>query len=381
MAEETQTSASPTTEVVKVPDVPEPEKPVTEPTPEPEVPVKPVTGEPEPEVVEKIVEETNVVGQLPNEEKVALDELKLLVREALNKHEFTPLSPPPPPAVVKTAEEAVPSDITAPSAETPTEEPPKSEPEAVVEEEKIPQPPAEEKIPQPPAVVETKVVEKVETVDEKTVEAIKETIVEEVPPTEVAPPAAEQEAPPPPLEEVATEQEAPPPPPEEVSIWGIPLLADERSDVVLLKFLRARDNKVKEAFTMLKNVIAWRKDFGIDALLEEDFGTELDKFAFYDGVDKEGHPVCYNVYGVFQNKELYQSTFGDAEKRTRFLRWRIQLLEKSIRKLDFSPTGVNTLLQVNDLKDSPGFFTFVQVTKQVLGVLQDNYPEFVAKQV
>ena len=39
--------------------------------------------------------------------------------------------------------------------------------------------------------------------------------------------------------------------PEEVSIWGVPLLADERSDVILLKFLRARDFKVKE-------VLRWR---------------------------------------------------------------------------------------------------------------------------
>ena len=39
---------------------------------------------------------------------------------------------------------------------------------------------------------------------------------------------------------------------EEVSIWGVPLLKDERSDVILLKFLRAREFKVKEAFAMHK---------------------------------------------------------------------------------------------------------------------------------
>ncbi|MCE3050730.1 hypothetical protein HAX54_047964 [Datura stramonium] len=64
----------------------------------------------------------------------------------------------------------------------------------------------------------------------------------------------------------------------------------------------------------------------------------------------------YNVYGEFQNKELYNKTFGDEEKRNKFLRWRIQFLERSIRKLDFNPGGINT-------------------------IFQDNYPEFVAKQV
>lgn len=48
--------------------------------------------------------------------------------------------------------------------------------------------------------------------------------------------------------------------PEEVKIWGIPLLEDDRSDVVLLKFLRAREFKVKDSFAMLKNTIKWRKE-------------------------------------------------------------------------------------------------------------------------
>jgi hypothetical protein len=58
---------------------------------------------------------------------------------------------------------------------------------------------------------------------------------------------------------------------------------------------------------------------------------------FMHGSDKEGHPVYYNVYGEFQNKEMYQKTFFDEEKRHKFLKWRIQFLERSIRKLDFSP--------------------------------------------
>jgi len=171
--------------------------------------------------------------------------------------------------------------------------------------------------------------------------------------------------------------------PEEVSIWGIPLLKDDRTDVVLLKFLRARDFKVKESFAMLKNTIKWRKDFNVDELLKEDLGDHLEKVVFMDGHDKEGHPVCYNVYGEFQNKELYAKTFSDEEKRMKFLRWRIQFLEKSIRKLDFYPGGINTIFQVSDLKNSPGpgKRELRIATKQALQILQDNYPEFVAKQV
>ncbi|KAI3773646.1 hypothetical protein L1987_48176 [Smallanthus sonchifolius] len=101
------------------------------------------------------------------------------------------------------------------------------------------------------------------------------------------------------------------------------------------------------------------------------------------GVDKEGHPVCYNAYGEYQNKELYNETFSTEERRTRFLRWRIQFLEKSIRKLDFSPDGICTIVQVIDFKNSPGPFKWElrQATNQALQLFQDNYPEFVAKQV
>nr|KYP48967.1 Patellin-3 [Cajanus cajan] len=193
----------------------------------------------------------------------------------------------------------------------------------------------------------------------------------------------EEKKPPPPPTTKAKEEPSSPLPPEEVSIWGIPLLADERSDVILLKFLRAREFKVKEALVMLKNTIRWRKEFKMEELMEEKLGDELEKVVFMHGSDKEGHPVCYNIYGEFQNKELYKKTFSDEEKREKFLRWRIQFLEKSIRKLDFNPGGICTIFQVNDLKNSPGpaKWELRQATKNALQLLQDNYPEFVAKQV
>ncbi|KAB1226592.1 Patellin-3 [Morella rubra] len=103
-----------------------------------------------------------------------------------------------------------------------------------------------------------------------------------------------------------------------------------------------------------KNTVHWRKEFEIDELLEEDLGSDLKKVVFMLDFDKEGHPVCYNVYGEFQKKELYQKTFFDEEKRQKFLRRRILFLERSIRKLDFSLDGISTIVQVNDLKNSRG---------------------------
>ncbi|OVA01293.1 CRAL-TRIO domain [Macleaya cordata] len=129
---------------------------------------------------------------------------------------------------------------------------------------------------------------------------------------------------------------------------------------------------------MIKDVICWRKEYGIEELLEEDLGNDFENLVFMDGVDKEGYPICYNVFGEFSNKDL-QKIFT-VEK---FLRWRIQFLEKSIRKLDFTPGGISILVQVNDLKNSPGHFhkELLVATNQAVTLLQDNYPEFVAKQI
>ncbi|XP_031115745.1 patellin-3-like [Ipomoea triloba] len=412
MAEETKAPAAEApaaaAEEVVVSDVPVAEKPeapaVVEKEAEPEAAGEAaVEGEKEKNGVAESTsfkEESNKVEELPNPEKKALDEFKQLIQEALNKHEFTAPPPPPPTAAPakeeeekKPAEEEPKSETKETEAPAVAEESPAAVPEepraAVPEPETAPKEEEEEKAapapPPPPPTEETPAEPAVVVVDEKAAppaEEIKETIVE----VAAAAPPAEDPATADAAADCGAVEEVPPPVPEEVSIWGIPLLADERSDVILLKFLRARDFKVKEAFTMLKSVVAWRKEFKIEELLEEsELGQGLDKVVYMHGVDKEGHPICYNSFGEFQDKELYQSTFSDKEKLNKFLRWRIQFMEKSIRNLDFSPDGICTFVQVIDLKNSPGLFFFKkelrQATNRALQLLQDNYPEFVAKQV
>ncbi|KAL8522439.1 hypothetical protein ACS0TY_012551 [Phlomoides rotata] len=58
-------------------------------------------------------------------------------------------------------------------------------------------------------------------------------------------------------------------------------------------------------------------------------------------------------------------------------------MEKGIQKLDFNPGCVNSLVQVNDLKNSSGpSKKEVRVAvNNAVALLQDNYPEFVAKNI
>ncbi|XP_059630956.1 patellin-3 isoform X2 [Cornus florida] len=311
---------------------------------------KPLDSSKVPESLISFKEESNRVADLSNFEKRALEDLKQRVREALNNHEFN--YPPPPPTPPVAAEKVEEPKSAAVEERTPPPPPPPPQPVSTVPTSDSPPPPPE---------TETPITESAPTHEPKDEHKPSEAVTKNDNSANT---------------EITSS-------PVEVSIWGVPLLKDDRSDVILLKFLRARDFKVKDAFVMLKNTFFWRKQFGIDTLIDEDLGDDLEKVVFMHGLDKDGHPVCYNVYGEFQNKELYQKTFADEEKRTKFLRWRIQFLERSIRKLDFSSGGVCTIFQVSDLKNSPGpgKRELRQATRQALQLLQDNYPEFVVKQV
>ncbi|KAE8768273.1 patellin-6 [Hordeum vulgare] len=176
--------------------------------------------------------------------------------------------------------------------------------------------------------------------------------------------------------------------PDQISIWGVPLNppsdspADERTDVVLLKFLRARDFRVRDAHAMLLRCAAWRAEFRADAVLDEDLGfKDLEGIvAYMHGWDREGHPVCYNAYGVFKDRDMYDRVFGDGDRLSRFLRWRVQIMERGVRALQLRPGGVNAIIQVTDLKDMPKR-ELRAASNQILSLFQDNYPEMVARKV
>ena len=83
---------------------------------------------------------------------------------------------------------------------------------------------------------------------------------------------------------------------------------------------------------------------------------------------------------IFWDKELYQKIFGDNEKLKKFLRWRVQILEKGIKHLDFKPGGVNAMIQITDLENIPKKELRV-ASNQILALFQDNYPKMVARKV
>lgn len=174
--------------------------------------------------------------------------------------------------------------------------------------------------------------------------------------------------------------------PQDISLWGVPLLPSkghEGTDTILLKFLKARDFKVREAFNMLQRTLLWRREFRTEGILEENFDPELENVVYINSTDKEGHPLCYNVWGAFKDPEFWQKTFGSEDKREEFLRWRVQSMERAIQNLNFKAGGVHSLVQIMDLKNSPRPTNkeLRLVTKTAVTLLQDNYPELIFRHV
>ncbi|KAJ1801369.1 Non-classical phosphatidylinositol transfer protein (PITP) [Coemansia sp. RSA 2399] len=171
--------------------------------------------------------------------------------------------------------------------------------------------------------------------------------------------------------------------PVSATLWGVPLQPtdaseqdDPRIDVILAKFLKARNNDLDQAREMLTNTLKWRAEFGVDALLDETFPEDVfGSVGYMHGTDKEGRPVTYNFYGNLDNKAV----FGDLE---RFLRWRVQLHERGMRAVDFVNTS--DMVQVHDY-DGVGIFSYDKyaraASRATVQVMSDNYPETLATKV
>ncbi|KAJ2390745.1 Non-classical phosphatidylinositol transfer protein (PITP), partial [Coemansia sp. RSA 2603] len=171
----------------------------------------------------------------------------------------------------------------------------------------------------------------------------------------------------------------------EPSLWGVPLvspdgtdavLRDLRVDVILYKFIKARNNDVVQAREMLKKTLVWRVQFDVANILEEKFPEDVfSKVGYVYGHDREGRPVTYNFYGNLDNA----SVFGNLD---RFLRWRVQLHERGMRMLDF--VDVADMVQVHDY-DGVGLLSYDKTartaSKATVQLMSDNYPETLATKI
>lgn len=173
-----------------------------------------------------------------------------------------------------------------------------------------------------------------------------------------------------------------------ISLWGVPLLPSEdntRTDIVLLNFLKAKDYGVYDAYKMMRKTLRWRREFRVTEILDEKlFSPDLEKLWYNDdGKDREGRLLCYNVFKNIKNKELEEEIWGRHNHHHECLRWRIHILEKAIQQLEFKQGGVNSVLMITDLGNSPGnaWKEVRWINRKMMSLVHDHYPGIIYKNV
>lgn len=124
------------------------------------------------------------------------------------------------------------------------------------------------------------------------------------------------------------------------------------------------------------NVLNWRREFNpLSAAFLESHHKDLEEAGIITH-DLEEVPnkrvVTWNLYGqLVKRKDL----FKDADK---FIRYRIGLMEKGLRILQFNSDENDYMTQVHDYKGVSVFRMDADIkrcTKQVIGIFQKYYPE------
>lgn len=172
----------------------------------------------------------------------------------------------------------------------------------------------------------------------------------------------------------------------DISLWDVPLLPSKgnpSTDIVLMNFLRAKDYSVYDAFKMLRKTLRWRRDFRVADILDEKFSPELESLWYTNGKDKEGRLLCYNVFRNIKNKELEEEIWGRHHHHQECLRWRVHIMEKAIQQLDFKQGGVNSILQIIDLGNSPGnsWKEVRWINRKMMSLVHDHYPGIIYKNI
>ncbi|WZY96164.1 hypothetical protein YC2023_068493 [Brassica napus] len=164
-------------------------------------------------------------------------------------------------------------------------------------------------------------------------------------------------------------------------MWGICLLEEEKSEAILLKFLRATDCSVSKSLNMFKNALKWRTDEKINELCQHSVVDHAPSIFMY-GLDRKGHPVVYdNIYHDFA-KNIFDTRGQLDHTVAGFIKSRDMFMEMTLRKLG----GDSSFLYIFNVLNEHGLTKqdlnlVTELTKEKLKLSQKRYPNFAATQL
>lgn len=163
---------------------------------------------------------------------------------------------------------------------------------------------------------------------------------------------------------------------------------------ILLKFLAADDYDLQLSTQRLIKCLNWRNKFQpLHAAFKEEFDPELNSLGVitdFSKADDNLHVITWNLYGNLKNPKKIFEKFGDSGGSesaddvlpgSQFLRWRIGLMEKSLRLIDFTSKDNHKIGQIHDYNNvsmfriDPGM---KQATKEIIEIFGSNYPELLS---
>lgn len=148
---------------------------------------------------------------------------------------------------------------------------------------------------------------------------------------------------------------------------------------IIHKFCKGFKFQYAVVIEHMVNVLNWRQEFNpLSAAFREVHNPELVSVGMltnYPNEEANKKAVTWNIYGQLVKKK---HLFKEADK---FLRYRVGLMERGLRLLDFSDDTNNYLVQVHDYKGTSIFGTDKEMKrciKTIIQVFQDYYPELLS---
>ncbi|CCH59476.1 hypothetical protein TBLA_0B06530 [Henningerozyma blattae CBS 6284] len=148
---------------------------------------------------------------------------------------------------------------------------------------------------------------------------------------------------------------------------------------LIFKLCKAYDFKYDDVKTHIIDILNWRKKFNpLDAAFKEKHNETLQTIGLvthYPTAKPNKQVITWNLYGAISGKKEY---FKDVDA---FVRYRVGLMERGLRLLDFENDDNSYMAQVHDYKGVSMFkmdSDTKKCTRQVIAIFQEFYPELLS---
>ncbi|XP_021951362.1 SEC14-like protein 2 [Folsomia candida] len=149
-------------------------------------------------------------------------------------------------------------------------------------------------------------------------------------------------------------------------------------DIYLIRWLRAKDFRLKDAENMIMQNVAWRKENQMDNVLKEDWSDFRKEYKYWiDGVDKEGRPILIIDVGEWDLRKA--SVTGQAKRLGRYIDSIYEEINEKVRTMRLvEGKNVTQYFHIFDMDGfnlaQQGCGTCIPLATRVVTTYETHYP-------